>query len=316
MTGEELSVASGGVTLWGTLTLPEAPAPHGVVLMIQGSGPLDRDENMPGQKLDIFNALAEAFGQAGYASLRADKRGCGASQGDYFSHGYADLIADARAWADLLAARSDIGRLYLLGHSEGTAIAPLAAEGRDDIAGLILLCPYVTPGREILMAQADEMARALPTMPGFSGWLTRALSRLTGGPVRQQARLIVRLTASEAPVLRAGGAKIEARVLRDFLNTDTRALHGRCRLPVLALSGAKDLQCPPGDGAEIARLNPRAEAALVPDLTHILRRDPGAHSFLSYPGLLDKSLDPQVAALILNWLSRQGGKAGGSATST
>ena len=43
------------------------------------SGPLDRDENVEGQRLDIFNTIAHQLAQRGFASLRYDskKRGCG-----------------------------------------------------------------------------------------------------------------------------------------------------------------------------------------------------------------------------------------------
>jgi uncharacterized protein len=54
--------------------------------MLPGSGPLDRDENVEGQRLDIFNAIAHQLAQTGFASIRDDKRGTR----------YAQLLAASR----------------------------------------------------------------------------------------------------------------------------------------------------------------------------------------------------------------------------
>ncbi len=131
-----LTFANGPVTLAGTLTEPDGAGPdgaeqdgaeqdgagagpHPLVVMIHGSGPLDRDGNMPGQAPNIFNALAAALAGAGYASFRYDKRGCGASAGDYLTHGFADLIGDAGAVVAGLRAMPGFGPIFLLGIRRG-----------------------------------------------------------------------------------------------------------------------------------------------------------------------------------------------------
>ncbi|MEZ5779929.1 MAG: alpha/beta fold hydrolase [Paracoccaceae bacterium] len=301
-----MTIARGGVALAGTLVLPDGPGSHPVVLMLHGSGPLDRDENMDGQKLDVFNRLAEALAAAGYASLRYDKRGCGASGGDYPSLGYADLVADARAWADLLAADIRMGPLYFLGHSEGTVIAAKAARGRGDVAGLILLCPYVEDGETILMAQARAMERLLDGLSGWRGVVARLWRRLFGGPERQQRRLIARLRAGTEPVMRMRGQTVAARALRDFLISDNAGVHAAVVVPSLVFGAGKDIQCNPADVARIAALHPAATAVVIDDLTHVLRRDSGAHGFGSYAGLLRRDMDPVVAGTVIGWLDRRG----------
>ena len=76
---ENISFESNGVTLAGSLTVPNAGNAPVTALMLHGSGPLDRDENMGGQKLDVFNTLADGLAHADIGSFRYDKRGCGAS---------------------------------------------------------------------------------------------------------------------------------------------------------------------------------------------------------------------------------------------
>jgi uncharacterized protein len=305
----DLTFANGPVTLVGTLTLPDGPGPHPLVVMIHGSGPLDRDENMPGQALNIFNALAASLAEAGYAAFRYDKRGCGASTGDYLTHGFADLIGDAAAVVAGLRAMPGFGPVHLLGHSEGTVLAPQVAAQSGGIAGLILICPYIQDGRAILMAQASQMARMFRDMRGPKGWVIRSVLWLRGGVERQQARTIDRLLGSTDAVMKIGGKDADARSLRDFLRSDNRAVHAANRLPTLLVAAEKDIQCDPADAEAIAALNPAAAVVTLQDMTHVLRRKAGLHSFADYPDLIAGPVDPQVGSEIVAWLRGQAGPA-------
>jgi predicted acyl esterase len=69
--------------LFGTICLPKKECQFPVVLMVHGSGPLDRNGNMPGQNIDIFNMIAQHLANNRIASLRFDKRGCGKSTGNF-----------------------------------------------------------------------------------------------------------------------------------------------------------------------------------------------------------------------------------------
>lgn len=304
----EVEVSSAdGVRLRGTLTRPGATA-RSVVLLLHGTGPLDRDENAshkPGKRLDIFNTLARDLAATGHASLRYDKRGCGASGGEYLTHGQADLIADARAWADWLAEKG-MGPLVLLGHSEGTVLAPRVAEGRPDIAGLVLVCPFLQPADLLLRRQAAQLDREARQARGLAGLGQRLALWLTGGFERGQERLITRLKTTDRPVLRAMAQPVAARSLRDLMALDLAQVHAANRLPTLVLVAGQDVQCPPEDGAAIAALNPAAELAVIDDLSHILRRSDGAAGFGGYAAQMRRPVDPVVAATVADWLDRRG----------
>lgn len=118
--------------LSGTLELPEGEGPWPGVLLIAGSGPTDRDGNnalLPGP-IDNLKRLAQQLAGRGVASLRYDKRGVGASPYPGLSESalrFEDLVADAVALAQQLAADEHIARLSLVGHSEGALVAALAA---------------------------------------------------------------------------------------------------------------------------------------------------------------------------------------------
>jgi len=97
MREQPFEVSSGEVRLVGTLCLPDDfPGPFAGALLLNGSGPLDRDSNMPKQRLDVANTLAHALAARGVASLRYDKRGVGESTGSYLSAGLSEETEDAR----------------------------------------------------------------------------------------------------------------------------------------------------------------------------------------------------------------------------
>ncbi|MCW5697109.1 MAG: alpha/beta fold hydrolase [Bauldia sp.] len=115
------------------------------MLCIHGSGPLDRNENLPVQRMDIFNTVAADLAPRGIATLRYDKRGCGRSTGKYYTASYGDLVGDVVAAMRFLrsAEGGAFRRIVLLGHSEGTIIAASVAASGGPLDGLVLLAPFV-----------------------------------------------------------------------------------------------------------------------------------------------------------------------------
>jgi pimeloyl-ACP methyl ester carboxylesterase len=273
--------------------------------LLHGSGPLDRDANMEGQTLDTFKVFAEALQRSGIASLRYDKRGCGKSEGTFETAGFFDLVEDASAALDALAARPETRRIVLIGHSEGTLTAPVLAARRADVAGLVLLCPTVAPLETTLMAQAGHLAEDVRTLPGLSGLVARTSFALMGGPIRAQRRLIERVKRSTKETLRGGASPIPAKWLRELLAHDPQPWIARVPAPMLCISGEKDTQCSPDDGHRIAVLaKAPVEVHVLPDLTHILRRDDRPPCFARYRAILGEPIDPRVLDLACDWIAR------------
>ncbi|MCS6950988.1 MAG: alpha/beta hydrolase, partial [bacterium] len=76
----EVRFQSDGVVLVGTLTAPSGVAKSPALLMIPGSGAVDRNGNGDGLRTDLYRQLAQRLAELGYVTLRYDKRGIGASQ--------------------------------------------------------------------------------------------------------------------------------------------------------------------------------------------------------------------------------------------
>ncbi len=309
---EEMEIAGAGITLAGTLTTPhqdDEDSPHPLVICIHGSGPLDRDENTRHQKLNIFNVLAHELAGRGIACFRYDKRGIGASGGHYLSAGHSDLVADALAVARHFRQDRRFSRLFLLGHSEGTVIAPQVARGCP-VEGLILLCPFVTPLEALLELQGAAMQRHIERAPGISGWFGRIHARLGGGVQAGNRRLIARVRGSEKAVMRQGLRRVEARWIRELLHLDPAALFAAVECPALVLVAGNDWQCPPADGAEIARIiGEGAQLTVIDGLSHLLRIEGAVRGYAGYGEQLSRPVAPQVLAAVTGWIAARAGRA-------
>jgi len=128
---EDVRFRNGDVMLSGTLFIPSGKGHHPAVVFIQGDGP----ENREGSRF-----FAELFARKGIAALIYDKRGVGASAGDWRRSRFSDLAEDALAGVKLLKNRNDINpnQIGLWGGSQGGWIAPLAASRSKDVAFLII----------------------------------------------------------------------------------------------------------------------------------------------------------------------------------
>lgn len=295
--------------LAGTLCLPEGEGPFPTVLMIHGSGALDRNENAPSIQLNVFNTLAEHFAAQGIASYRYDKRGCGKSGGDFYRTGHLDLLADAIACFDTLESLASVNpeQIYLLGHSEGAILAPQVLFARPQAAGGMLLCPFIQPLEQLMLSQAAAAQRELAKRTGWKGGLSRVLvSILIGDLVRFQEKFIQKMRESQADVLRVKMQKKPAKWFREILAVEPKMVFQRIEHPLLLIAAEKDLQCPPEDAQKIAR-TVQGEVTLhsIENLSHILRRDPNPPTFADYTAQRKRPIDDEVVQRALAWLLRQ-----------
>ena len=163
---------NGGVPLSGTVSLPKEAGPdHRVaaVLLLQGSGPTDRDGNQgPQFRPDLLRQLAQLLGAQGIASLRFDKRGMYANAATlphsrtewpgFFS--WSAMVGDAGAAFDFLLQQPfvDASRVGVLGRSEGGLIALELAKRKLRIKALVLAA---TPGRPLGDVIQDQLTELL-----------------------------------------------------------------------------------------------------------------------------------------------------------
>jgi uncharacterized protein len=295
---EEVRIESeDGLALAGTFVDPgDASA---AVLILTGSGRLDRDSNSRAFKGQINPAIAGALAARGIASLRYDKRGAGESGGDFFQASLSDNHADAVAAAGWLGSRVEGRPVFGVGHSEGALhVARLAAD--ELVAGAVLIACAARRGEEILTWQA---AQIVPTLPRA----TRAILRILRiDPLQSQQKAFVRVRAGSAASVRIQGKKLNACWLREFMDYEATPIFRRIRRPVLVIVPEHDMQVPLEDGTAICKLVPGpCEEVIVPGLSHILRDDPDSKGPTGYKKALKGPVSPIVLETIADWVKRQ-----------
>ncbi len=303
MIEREVSFDSGAVRLAGTLALPADQGQFPAVVLIPGSGEVDRNENHRKLPINFFREVAWRLGAQGLMTLRYDKRGVGASEGDFWETGFFDNVADASAAIAYVKyhERTRPDAVYLLGHSEGALIATRLAGQGAEVAGVILIAGSARPGEDLLKWQAQKVAQGLG---GFNGWLIRTLHIDVLKAQRKQLERIKNSTKNSLRIQIL--AKVNAKWMREFMAYDPSEDLSRIRVSVLAITGAKDIQTDPADLKRMADLvRSDFEYHELSDLTHILRREEGPPTLSTYKKQVKRPTDPRVLDLVSDWLRRK-----------
>jgi dienelactone hydrolase len=228
----EVSVGLGEDALPGTLTLPDGEGPFPAVVLVHGSGPSDRDENIMGNR--PFRDIAHGLAARGVATLRYDKRSF-ARLPSLLAHGEAltvqhETIDDAVAAVALLRARTEIDatRVVVLGHSLGGMVAPRIAQAAK-ADGMIVMAGATRPLPELMIEQTEYIAALDDTVTA------------------EEAMQIVQLKAAVAALrdpAQAGGGNLGAPkgYFTDLEAHDAPAEAAALDIPVLVLQGGRDYQ--------------------------------------------------------------------------
>ncbi|MCR4828145.1 MAG: alpha/beta hydrolase [Bacteroidales bacterium] len=309
-----------GVTLTGTLTLPEGTGPFPAVVLISGSGQQDRNEEIMRHK--PFLLIADYLTRNGIAVLRYDDRGVGGSRGEVKTATTLDFADDVESlWKALRKdPRIDKRRVGLLGHSEGGVIAPIVASRNRGVAFVVMLAGPGGTGAEILLEQnerlfqlggADSVAVALRVR-----CLDRFFNAMATTAVDDYPAVLQQIVDKEcagmdnetlkAAQLRSGdlmalNQQMQVPWMQTFIRLDNRDYLRKTRCPILAINGSRDSQVVPDNLLKIkAVTDGRAQTVLLPDLNHLMQ-----HCLTGKPseyGLIEETMSTEVLRIVSEWI--------------
>ncbi len=155
---EDVRFANGPVVLAGTLLRPSGAGPHPAVVVLHGSGPDGRDNA-------YYDFLARAFLRRGIAVLVYDKRGVGASGGDWLRSPFSALGGDGVAALRFLRRqpRIDSSRVGVWGGSEGAVLAPEVAQSVPGTAFVVMQSATGVSFAEQNLHQTERQVRSWTT---------------------------------------------------------------------------------------------------------------------------------------------------------
>ncbi len=303
----EVTVGSGDWALPGTLTVPKGAGPFPALVLVHGSGPNGRDEELGPNK--PFKDLAWGLASRGIAVLRYDKR----------SKVYqAKILADAKLEAtmtvkeetidDALAAAAllektkgiDRGRVFILGHSLGGFLMPriaLAAEPLG-IAGFISMAGLTQP-------LDDTILRQMAYLYGLAGSAVSEEDKKKLEALKSEVAKIKALTDADrnSTTKLMGAMPAYWLDVRGYNPPETAKSVAK---PMLILQGGRDYQVTTEDLENWKKaLGGRkdVEFHLYPKLNHLFFEGEGMITPLEY---MQKhgSVAPYVIDDIANWISK------------
>ena len=253
---------------WGnisaTIDMP-AKGSDTAVLIVAGSGPTDRNGNSgAGLNTYSYKMLGETLAHSGYAVMRYDKRGIGGSPipaEDIPSLVFENYIDDARACAKFLRAEG-FERVIVAGHSEGGLIAlQLAAEEACCLDGVVLLCAPGYNMAEILNYQLSQ--QLVPAYMGLMVKSTAIINSLKAGRMVAQEDIPAELMSLFHPTVQP--------FIISNMRYEPTELAAKCRVPMLIVSGGRDIQVSVSNGERLHGANPAAEHRMFENMTHVLK---------------------------------------------
>lgn len=285
------------ITLAGTLTLPQKDGNFPVVVLITGSGPQNRDEELLGHK--PFLVLADHLTKNGIAVLRFDDRGTAKSKGDFRTATTEDFARDVEFAVEYLKNRKEINkkRIGLIGHSEGGIIAPMVAAKSKDIRFIVLLAGTGINGGELLLLQQELIGRANGT--GEEDIQKTKIANKAAFDIIRKSNNLEKIKTgiassikqelkdnpqtelpqgmSEDDIVRMQIEQLTSPWMMYFIKHDPAIVLQKVHCPVLAINGEKDLQVPPKENLKVIKnalakgKNKNVTIKEMPNMNHLFQ---------------------------------------------
>jgi pimeloyl-ACP methyl ester carboxylesterase len=258
-----------GIKLAGTLSVPRNTKNPAVAILISGSGPQNRDEEIGIINHRPFLVWSDYLTRNGIAILRYDDRGVAESEGSREMATSHDYSTDAEAAVNYLKTRTDVidtQKIGLIGHSEGGLIAPMVAARNKDVAFIVLLAAPGIDGADVLLTQemrslelaneshedskkiefANKTSRTIFNMIRKEKDVEKLAQNITTyfKKIKKEALDITQEGLTDE-IIAQQVKKLTSAWLSYFIRTDPADFIKNVSCPVLAINGSLDFQVVP-----------------------------------------------------------------------
>jgi len=243
----------------GTLTIPKNIENPPLVILIQGSGPTDRDGNQMMMKNDASKKIAHQLAENGIASYRFDKR---IFKMNKFKIKEADLrfedfVTDVNSILEYFKADKNFDKIILAGHSEGSLIGMLAAQqGADAFISL------AGPGRSIDKIVVEQLAKQSEELSENARQAFVEMDK-TGS------------TTNYSPYLESIFRPSVQPYMRSWMKYDPAREIAKLEVPTLIINGSFDLQVDSTDAEILNAAASNSKLVILKNMNHIFREIKG-----------------------------------------
>ncbi|MDR0231167.1 MAG: alpha/beta hydrolase [Dysgonamonadaceae bacterium] len=307
-----------GITLAGTFTFPKEGKNFPVAVLVTGSGPQNRDEELFGHR--PFLVLSDYLTRNGIAVLRYDDRGVAESGGNYQTATLEDFATDAAAAVNFLKTRKEINpkKIGIIGHSMGGTIAfMLAGEKNSDLAYIVSLAGMAISGDSLLRMQRYLLANAMgipdediEKSQAFMDVVQNVVNKYPEDFILQNMdSIIAEITPDSLKGNETAKTSFQqvlkqmmAPEIKSIMNYDPSEVLQKIKCPVLALNGEKDLQVPADANLNRVKALVKSQVTIkkYPGLNHLFQ-----HCTTGLPneyGSIEETISPEVLSDIVTWI--------------
>ncbi len=257
---KEVSLKVDTLTLKGTLTIPNAGTHVPVAIIIAGSGPTDRNGNNMQMQNNCLKMLSDSLAAHGIASLRYDKRVFAVMNNPNFREDsllFDDFVKDAIAWIEYLKKDYDFTQYVLIGHSQGSLVAILAAE-KIPVDKLVSL---EGPGYPIGITLKKQFQAQPKSIQKYAIPIIDSLDH--GKRVNNVPRVLYSVFRPSVQPF-----------LISWMKYDPAAEISKLNIPVLIVQGENDIQVGIEDAKRLDSAANNDRLVIIPKMNHILKNAP------------------------------------------
>ncbi len=242
----------------GALLVPESEEVTTLAIIIQGSGPTDRNGNQPMMNNNSLKYLAEILSAENIATFRYDKRLVAlARQGKLVEERivFEDFINDAMDVIAHFKKDPRFSKIVIIGHSEGSLVGMLAAQ--DNRADAFI--SIAGAGQEIDDVIVDQLERQAPLLKDDARSSFDDL-RVNGIATNYGEGLSSIFRPSVQPFMRT------------WMSYNPQVEIAKLDIPVLIINGDQDIQVDENEAALLKNAKPEAELLIIKGMNHVFKK--------------------------------------------
>lgn len=250
---EEILITNSKVELPGTLTFSNEKTP--LVIWVHGSGNVDRNGNqVPRINANYIKQLRDSLNKNNIAFFSYDKRTANKNNRAILLKGvfFEDYISDINAVVKHFKKDFRFSEIVLIGHSQGSLVAILAAK---DIDKLISLAGPSLSADKAIIKQISEKA---PYLDSIAKAHFKELKET--GEIKNLN-----------PMLSSLLHKRNQPFVKSWMQYNPSDEIKKLTIPILIINGTSDLQVKIDAAKELHKANPKSELVIIDKMNHVLK---------------------------------------------
>ncbi|MCF6308144.1 MAG: alpha/beta hydrolase [Flavobacteriaceae bacterium] len=247
----------------GILLIPTNTNKIPLAIIIQGSGPTDRDGNQPNLKNNSLKFLAEGIYKNNIATFRYDKRLVKLILEGNFNESdidFNDFINDSKVVSNYFKNDNRFSEIIIIGHSQGSLVGMITAQ-ENHITKFISIAGAGQEIDDVIVNQLEKQS------PALKDNARQSFDDLRVNGVSQN------YSAQLATIFRPSLQNF----MFSWMQYNPQIEIAKLSIPVLIINGDKDIQVQVSEAELLKNAAPTSQLEIIPLMNHIFKEIKGEY---------------------------------------